>query len=102
MFTVNYLQEDGTSYARSFDMQRDAVEDAMLKVVWNRDVVKANGETFTLASGCTMMELPSDVTDAEIKRAAFAAAGNPTRSIIEVLRDDGGTNVFNIDVIARF
>lgn len=48
------------------------------------------------------MELPSDVSDEEIKRATFIAASRPNHSIIEVLRDDGGTNVFNIEVIARF
>jgi hypothetical protein len=42
MYTVNYLREDGTSYARSFDTRVQAVEDAMLKVIWNRDVAKAN------------------------------------------------------------
>ena len=68
----------------------------------SRIIVLNDGETFTLASGCTLMELPSDVTDAEIKRAAFIAAIRPDRSILEVLRDDGGTNVFNIEVIARF
>ena len=68
----------------------------------SRIIVLNDGETFTLASGCTLMELPSDVTDEEIKRATFKAASQPDRSILEVLRDDGGTNVFNIEVIARF
>lgn len=68
----------------------------------SRIIVLNDGETFTLASGCTLMELPSDVSDAEIKRATFIAAIRSDRSILEVLRDDGGTNVFNVEVIARF
>jgi hypothetical protein len=68
----------------------------------SRIIVLNDGETFTLSSGCTLMEVPSDVTDEEIKRATFIAASRPDRSILEVLRDDGGTNVFNIEVIARF
>ena len=68
----------------------------------SRIIVLNDGETFTLASGCALIELPSDVTDEEIKRAAFIAAIRSDRSILEVLRDDGGTIVFNIEVIARF
>lgn len=42
VYTVNYLNEDGSSYARSYDTRVQAVEDAILKVIWNRDVAKAN------------------------------------------------------------
>lgn len=42
VYTVNYLNEDGSSHARSFDTKVEAVEDATIKVIWNRDVAKAN------------------------------------------------------------
>lgn len=43
MFTVNFLREDGTSYARSFDKLTYALEQAMSEVVWlNGGAIKAN------------------------------------------------------------
>lgn len=43
MFTVNFLREDGNSYARSYSNLSDAVDEATNRVIWSSgDTIKAN------------------------------------------------------------
>lgn len=65
-----------------------------------RVIVLNDGETFTDASGCLMLEISDDATDHDIKTAAFWAHSQPTLrtrtfpSVEEIPCD--------MEVIARF
>lgn len=64
-------------------------------------MVLNDGETFTDASGCILMDIRDNATDAEIKRATFKAHAAPALRADRVLSDGEDYNV-NFTVIARF
>lgn len=66
-----------------------------------RIIVLNDGETFTGADGCVLLDIRDNATDNEIKRAAFKAHAHPTMRADRVLSDEEDYNV-DFTVIARF
>lgn len=65
-------------------------------------MVLNDGETFTSLRGCTILDVPSDISDDEIKRATHEACLQTDAGVVDVLGDDGGVRVFPVGVVARF